>query len=73
MAVTAVEIEAAQTNSSDSEVDFSFTPRTLEQRARASSHQRNNPAGTKSTVAFSIFVHTFGIVVFLQVGSYSRA
>lgn len=44
VAVTAVEIEAAQTNSSDSEVDFSFTPRTLEQRARASSHQRNNPA-----------------------------
>lgn len=47
--VTAVDV---QTNAPGSQVDFTLTPRALEQRAPSSIHQSNGPSGTQSTIAF---------------------
>ena len=44
-----MDVEEAGNNLSDSDVNFPFTPRALEQR---SVHQSNVPAGTSSTRAF---------------------
>lgn len=52
VSVTAVDVEAAQKKLSGSDVDFSFTPRALQQRASSSVHKNNAPAGTSSTSAF---------------------
>lgn len=44
VSVTVVDVEPTQSNLSGSELDFSFTPKTLEQRASSSIHQSNAPA-----------------------------
>jgi len=59
-AVTAVDL---QEKPSGSQVDFTFSSRTLEQR---SIHQSNCPAGTLSTTAFNFYWPELGLMFFKQ-------
>lgn len=43
--VTAVDVEASQTNVTDSELDFTFTPRTLQKRVLKDNNHIQVPSG----------------------------